>query len=567
MLADLFGLLGFFFVLFRAAILCSQTIAVGGVIFLSLIARDRTLCRESWLRPSKRLIRWSAFALALAQLFAIATNTLVLTSSIQLRLFEILSANYVLAGILGCCAGLTLFFSVDRVHARTAYFLLIPATAMIAAAVMTSHSASRVHARSGLVILTALHYVAMAAWIGGLPYLRLAMKRIDDAEAVSRLGRDFSRLALVSVSTLILAGLGLAVLYVGSLDALYGTAYGVMMVTKTIFLGFLLLLGGVNYFLVRRMRMLSAGPDVKLSLIRFAEAEIGIGLTIVLTAVSLTSQPPAADLTRDRVSLQEIAARYAPRPPRFASPDVAQLSEASSVVVRRARAEGRSLPPSFIPGDAGNSVSLPGDIAWSEYNHNWAGIVVFAMGLLALLSRSKYFPWARMWPLMFLGLALFLFLRADPENWPLGPNSFWTSFGSADVLQHRLAILLIIALAIFESLVQRGRVRSQAAALVFPMMCALGGAMLLTHSHSLTNVKEQLLIELSHTPLAILGVIAGWSRWLEVRLPPSNQIRKSLGWIWPVCFVLIGLILMDYHEADKIRPLLQASRQSAVLPR
>jgi len=38
--------------------------------------------------------------------------------------------------------------------------------------------------------------------------------------------------------------------------------------------------------------------------------------------------------------------------------------------------------------------------------------------------------------LMFLGLAVFLFLRADPENWPLGPNASGQAFVRGCV-QHR----------------------------------------------------------------------------------------------------------------------------------
>jgi putative copper resistance protein D len=82
---------------------------------------------------------------------------------------------------------------------------------------------------------------------------------------------------------------------------------------------------------------------------------------------------------------------------------------------------------------------------------------------------------------------------------------------------------------------------------VFPLVCAIGGALLLTHSHALGNVKEELLAELSHVPLAILGVTAGWSRWLELRLPVED--RRVFSWIWPACFVLIGAVLLDYRES------------------
>jgi hypothetical protein len=52
---------------------------------------------------------------------------------------------------------------------------------------------------------------------------------------------------------------------------------------------------------------------------------------------------------------------------------------------------------------------------------------------------------------------------------------------------------------------------------------------LLTHSHSLGNIKEELLAELSHIPLAIFGVTAGWARWLELRLTGSP--RRVSAWI------------------------------------
>jgi len=130
----------------------------------------------------------------------------------------------------------------------------------------------------------------------------------------------------------------------------------------------------------------------------------------------------------------------------------------------------------------------------------------------------------------------------------LGPNGFWESFQQTDVLQHRAAVVLIIVFAIFQYRVEMKRVKSMAAALVFPGVCALGGMVLLTHTHALSNINEELLVDMSHTSLAVLAVYAGWSRWLELRLPEENETRKYLAWVWPVCFILIGLVLMDYHE-------------------
>src|SRR5215472_6498790 len=550
MSAGLFREFGFLSVLFRAAILCCQTVVVGGIIFLLVIVRAPQFRQAAWLRPARRMIRWGALGFAVSQLFFVTINIRVLTSSTDLSVRDILGANFVIAGLLGIAAGLVLFFWPGGLLGRVSFFALIPAAAMIAAVVMTSHAASRMEDRFALISITTVHYLATAAWIGGVISLMLVMKNVDDLEILAPVSARFSRLAQVSVLILLLAGLSLSLWFVGSWSALYGTSYGIMVVTKAIFLGCLLLLGAANYFLVRAIGKRSSDADRKISLIRFAEVEIGIGLTVILAAASLSSQPPGVDLPEDRVTLQEIVTRYSPRMPQFTSPPVKAVAKSSKEERRQASAAGRKVPSSFVPGDSGFGIDTPDDMAWSEYNHAWAGVVVFVMGILALLSRSRYFAWAKIWPLMLLGLAVFLFLRSDPENWPIGPNGFWESFGGAGVLQHRIAVVLIIVFAIFQWRVETNRVQSRAAALVFPAVGALGGVVLLTHTHGLTNVKQQLFVELSHTALAIFAVIAGWSRWLELRLPSENPTRKYLSSVWPVCFMLIGLILMDYHESD-----------------
>ena len=61
------------------------------------------------------------------------------------------------------------------------------------------------------------------------------------------------------------------------------------------------------------------------------------------------------------------------------------------------------------------------------------------------------------------------------------------------------------------------------------------------------RVKEELLAELTHVPLALLGSITGWARWLEISL--NEEDRRIPSWIWPVCFTLIGLLLLDYRES------------------
>src|SRR5215471_1049410 len=113
MSADVLGLFGLIAVLLRAAILCSQTIAVGGIIFLLVVARASRFSHEPWLHPATRLIRWSALVLALAQFSFVISNPLVLTLSADVSIGEALGANYVIAGALAAAAGLVVFFQLS----------------------------------------------------------------------------------------------------------------------------------------------------------------------------------------------------------------------------------------------------------------------------------------------------------------------------------------------------------------------------------------------------------------------------------------------------------------------
>jgi putative copper resistance protein D len=544
----LLGIFGFLVVLLRAATLCFQSVTIGGTLFFNLVARPTEPQNDALLRSAWKLIRWAALGLAVTQLIFVIANSLVLSATVEIPLKDVLGANFIWAGALAFVAALAIAFSPAQLRQRIPQILLIPAAIMLASSVMTSHSASRVNDRPLLVALTVVHYLATASWIGGLPFLLLAMKKLPDGPSKATIMRRFSWLAQISVALLIAAGLGMSWVYVGSIEAIYGTAYGVMVSTKVILLMCLLVLGAANFYIVKGIGATGGGPGVK-SLFRFGEAEIGIGLTIILAAASLTSQPPGVDLTQDRVTLHEITARFTPRMPRFESPRESDFFKSAEVVFNQSKAAGEVSSPPSIPGERVWHPDDAEDIAWSEYNHNWAGLIVLLMGLLAMLSRLEYFSWAKVWPLMFLGLAIFLFFRADPETWPLGPQSFWGSWGKADIVQHRMAVVLIVVFAIFQYRVETNRLKSMAASLVFPAVCALGGVVLLTHTHALGNIKEEMLAELSHTPLAIFGIIAGWSRWLELRLPRDNQAHKYLKWIWPICFILVGLILLDYHES------------------
>jgi putative copper resistance protein D len=543
-MARLLQIFGFLSVLFRGGTLSFGSLTIGGIVFLNFVARSASSQSEAVNQICLRWIRRAAVALAVMQMAYILASSLILMQSADMTMGDVSGANFVLAGVLAIASALTIAVLAGAKPAKNYAALLVPAALILVSSVMTSHAMARLDYRFPLAVVTALHQGATATWLGGLFYLLIVIPRSPDNHFARQLIAHFSKLALISVAVLATAGFVLSLAYVGSIPAIYGTSYGIMVATKVVLFATLLLLGGLNFQIARS----PSGGSVIASLKRFGEAELGIGITVILTAASLTSLPPAIDLKNDRVSAHEIAARLAPQIPRLASPAIQDLPEDVYAAEVTAFNTGTLSSASFVPGQAGTRPNTPAEKSWSEYNHHWAGLIVLAIGLLAFLAQTKHFPWARNWPLLFLGLSLFLFLRSDPETWPLGPNGFWVTLQDPEVLLHRIFALLVIGLAIFEWRVQTGRVATERARLIFPALVAVASGLLLTHSHSLGNIKEEVLAELSHAPLAILGVAAGWSRWLELRLPAENKVRDRMAWLWPTCLVLIGLLLLNYRE-------------------
>ena len=318
------------------------------------------------------------------------------------------------------------------------------------------------------------------------------------------------------------AGVALSLMYLGDAGALLETAYGVMVLTKAVLLVAMLGLGVANFRLVRR----AATRDGDVRLARFVEVEMGLAVTVLFAAASLTSLPPAADVRADRATLAEVAARFTAMPPRLASPAIGDLLQQTN------------------PLAGGPETRLQIEREWSEFNHHWAGLFVLAMGLAAIAHRAGV-RIARHWPLLLVGLALFLFVRNDPEVWPLGPIGFWASLAQPEILQHRMFMTLVAVFGVFEWMVRVGGIAPRPWGYVFPMICAVGGGLLLTHSHAVFNQKEAFLMEVTHAPIGVLGAFAGWARWLELRLPEAGPLA---GRLWPACLTAVGILLIFYSE-------------------
>ncbi len=552
LLVDVFGYLS---IVVHGLTILSQSMALGGVLFLAFLARPLApvLARpgHAIVAGTARIAGYAALALVLSEAATVALQGAVLMDTVDLSVREVMSADFAVAGLVKTAAAAAIAFVLLgwREHAPVVPLLMLTIIEL-AAATLTTHAAARLDNREVLLTVEGLHQLGAAIWIGGIPCFLLALARVRDGTAFRVVGARFSRISMIGVACILVSGVTMSVLYVGDWQGFYGTAFGVMVGAKIAMFLMLLGLGGMNFLLVERLR---ANPATSIErLRRFAEVEFGIGIAIFFAAASLTSVPPAVDLRQDRVSWQEIEERNIPQWPRLISPDrdVLALPALQAKLDAEAAAKKAAAPAAFVPGSGELPPRNADDIAWSEYNHHWAGLIVIAIGLLALLNRAGLRA-ARHWPLAFLGLAVFLFFRSDPETWPMGDIGFLESFRDVEVLQHRFFVLLIAVFAFFEWRVRATNWNNRYAPLVFPLLCAAGGTMLLTHSHAIANVKDQLLIELTHTPLALAGIAAGWARWLEIRLNPRDNpvVWQAAGWVWPCCILFCGLLLLGYREA------------------
>jgi putative copper resistance protein D len=545
-LLDIYGLLS---VIVHGLLLTAQSLTLGGVAFLVVVAQPlaadlgeagaRTLAR------CRRLTRWSAGAVILIVTVNVAVESLVLADTLDISLVESATAGFALAGCAQViAAALIILYGRASTRAGSAG-LVLSGLALLAAGTATSHAVAQLDNRVLLAVATALHRLCAGSWIGGIPSFLIALAVCRGQGAWRRIGKRFSLLSMLSVGVIAATGVVMSLFYIGSFEALYGTAYGVMVIAKSLLFIGLLGLGAMNFRVVERLRFDPGAPILRLR--RFAEVEVGVGIAVLFIAASITSLPPAVYLTNDRVTLADYAQRLAPHWPSFSTPAQASLAIAQLQDELDAEAaKGVPAVSAYVPGGGQPPPRNAANIAWSEYNHHWAGAFVLIMALLALMDRNGTVRWARSWPLLFAPFAGFLAYRDLAEGGLENDIGFFALLRDPEIVQHLFFYSLMAAFGIFEWSVRTGHLRSPRAALAFPLLTATAAAALLTHSHSIANVKDLLLMEVTHVPLALLGLTFAWSRWLELRLVPAEG--AIAGWVSRVSFALVGLLLILYRE-------------------
>jgi putative copper resistance protein D len=531
-------LAGFLEVIFKAVVLAGYALALGGVAFGLGVLRPLGDRVPAPMRARNlRLIAAGGAAVLVFQLATLLIEPWALADELgRWPVADFLGTRFARAGIAHAAVGGALALVALRGPAtRGSTCSLLGAGALLLAAsgAPLVHGASRLEGAAALSTVTVLHQVGAGIWAGGVLHL-LAQRPLrraapGAAEAWTAMVTRFSPVAIGGVVVIAATGAFLGWRYIATASGLVGTAYGAMVLTKIGLMATALILGARNFRASRRWRRGSATAGEVGGVRSLVEAEAGVLVVIVLAAAALTSQPPAVDV-REQATPREVAEVFAPKRVQLSRPPYRELVATAAA----------SLDPYALPG--------PYDRAQSNFNHNVSGLLVLVVALGALLDRTGKLPAARHWPLAFLLLAAFMLMLAEPNGWPFGPEGFFETLLAPAVLLHRLATALVVALAVFEWRVRVGGLAATRWRFAFPVLAGAGGALLLTHSHSVLAAKWAYLIEVSHNAIGLLAVLIAVGRWLELRSPDSAA-RRAYGLVWPACLVLVGLVLVFYREA------------------
>jgi putative copper resistance protein D len=486
------------------------------------------------------LVALGGAGLAVAQAAGLLLELYVLSVTLGRNpVGDLLATPHFAAGLTRVVFALALAVTALRLRATPSSVGGWAVAGVLAGLVVTSgawltHAAGRLAGREPLMLLTVAHQLAAVVWVGGLVQLgalwRLARRDARVATAWPGLVRRFSRLAAAAVALLVLSALPLTWTYAGSWRALLGTGYGSLVVTKAALLIAVLFVALVNHRAVRAGDV--AGPDGAPGrrLARLVEAEAIVLVIVLFAAASLSAQPPAVDQpAADTATVAEVVEVFRPKIPALHAPSLEAM--------RRSRAE-----------IAAGAVRTREAYLWSNFSHNVAGLILLTTSLFALAALARGTGWDRHWPLGFVALAAFVYLRAAANEgaWPFGPTALWHI--DAEGLQHRMAAGLVLMLGLIEWRARARGPRASALPYLLPVLAGAGGVLLLTHSHAAFQSKASFLVQVTHSTMGALAAVLAAARWLELRLAPPAG--RWAGVVASLAMLGIALVLVFYREAN-----------------
>jgi putative copper resistance protein D len=188
------------------------------------------------------------------------------------------------------------------------------------------------------------------------------------------------------------------------------------------------------------------------------------------------------------------------------------------------------------------------ELAYSLFMHHSSGVVLILLGALVLADRvtgRRHGAFQISVGLVWLLFGLHLFIRSDPEGWPVGPAGFLESFlmpTASEWIQHKVLSLIPLALGVW-TFVSRRVPMSVPASYAMGAVLALGGAALMIHQHA--DHPGMDIVNLQHRFMALTALfIAGSS----VADGLARLTWKAKPFLLPCGLMVLGLQLALYVE-------------------
>lgn len=188
------------------------------------------------------------------------------------------------------------------------------------------------------------------------------------------------------------------------------------------------------------------------------------------------------------------------------------------------------------------------ELAYSLFMHHSSGVVLIVLGALVLADRvtsRRHGAFQISVGVVWLLFGLHLFIRSDPEGWPIGPASFLESFSmptASEWIQHKVLSLIPLALGVWTFVSRRVPI-SAPASYAMGAVLALGGAALLVHQHA--DHPGMDIVNLQHRFMALTALfIAGSS----ITDGLAHLTWKAKPFLVPAGLIVLGLQLAVYVE-------------------
>jgi len=528
----------------HALLLCGLTVALGGVLAFwwlirpALRASGFPAC-QPLLLGMERLVGFGALTAA----FATACDFFVQGAEIENQtIFGGVDLSLVwrfatttTVGQLNLTRGLLLLLTAAVIRFLPGLWKwsitgLLAAAALVTSA-LVSHAAAQPEGRAVYLLCQIAHLTAVAAWMGVLLHIFFARRHLLTPIAVPLLAqivRRFSPFALAATSLLALTGIFTAWRFLQSTGALFTSAYGLTLLVKLTMLAPAVAAGFVNFRSIRPALLVPSG-NVRSLLQRFGrmlELEVTAGVLVITVAGILGSVSPPGDDGVLCLSQNQTRALLTPHWP-------------------------TSHVENWLQPDDPRGPTLD-DLHYSEFTHNWSGIIVTFLGLgwLALAWGGRPAVWAGyINPFLLLPFGIFITVLANPEVWIIHSVSRWEALTNPQILEHQIGAALVFVLTWLSWRDLRNPAATRPLGYPLPIIMIAGSLLLLGHAHSTPAVSDALtnLINVQHAVLGACGLFAGTVRWFVLRDLIRGRWADAL---WPSWIVALGLFMaFIYREA------------------